>query len=473
MGYFSAPTLADIDGDGDLDLVVGEEGGKLFYYKNTDTTVKHTNPTYINQTGGSNPFKDIDVGDLSKLTLADIDGDGDLDLVIGESYGTLHYYKNTDTTAGHTSPTYTVQTGGNNPFKGVNVGIFAAPTLADINSDGNLDLVIGASSGALRYYYNQFFSVDTQAPTVDNITRNADSNLLIVNFNESLNPAAPDKSAFTVTGKTIISTAISDNVLTLTLDSLATTDVITFSYTKPSSGNTLKNTLGNETPNLINYHIGGSAADTITGSNAADIITGNGGDDILTGGDGDDTLSGGEGGDTLKGGDGDDILMGGKGNDWVQGNEGNDTLIGGEGDDWLLGGEGNDILTGGSGTNTYEGGAGNDIFDFDNVNGSPLFGQETINDFVIGEDKIDLRGVFGSVAGNITAENLDRYIFAIDNNSKQTLLFINIQGDHKMEGLLEALDYADMRVHVYSTTSTSSNVTAEFNNGNLGEYILG
>ncbi|NYT26784.1 MAG: FG-GAP repeat protein [Candidatus Thiodubiliella endoseptemdiera] len=43
MGITSSPTLADIDGDGDLDLVVGEYYGTLKYYQNTGTT---SNPAY-------------------------------------------------------------------------------------------------------------------------------------------------------------------------------------------------------------------------------------------------------------------------------------------------------------------------------------------------------------------------------------------------------------------------------------------
>ncbi|MBA5248082.1 MAG: type I secretion C-terminal target domain-containing protein [Gammaproteobacteria bacterium] len=448
VGIFSTPTLADIDGDGDLDLVIGEGDGKLLYYKNTDTTAKHTNPTYINQTGGSNPFKDIDVGDLSKLTLADIDDDGDLDLVIGELYGTLHYYKNTDTTTGHTNPTYTVQTGSNNPFEGVNVGSLATPTLADINSDGNLDLVIGVRSGTLKYYYNQFFSVDAQVPTVDNITRNTDSNLLIINFNESLNPAAPDKSAFTVTGKTITSTAISDNVLTLTLDSLSATEVVTFSYTKPSSGNTLKDTLGNETPNLINYHIGGSAADTITGSNAADFITGNGGNDILTGGEGNNTLKGGEGNDRLTGGDGNDILIGGVG-----------------GFDVLIGGSGNDILSGGY---WMTGGEGNDIFDYDIVNPDVDKGHSTIYDFSLTEDKLDLSDFLKGIT--ITASNLSRYMAPVLANTNDTQLYIDVDGEFTDN--TNPFNKAELIIQISSQTDANTMIAA-LKDSDLSEYILG
>ncbi|NYT28196.1 MAG: FG-GAP repeat protein [Candidatus Thiodubiliella endoseptemdiera] len=43
MWRLFSPTLADIDGDGDLDLVVGESAGTLKYHQNTGTT---SNPAY-------------------------------------------------------------------------------------------------------------------------------------------------------------------------------------------------------------------------------------------------------------------------------------------------------------------------------------------------------------------------------------------------------------------------------------------
>ncbi len=148
VGLYSTPTLADIDGDGDLDLVMGEAYGTLKYYQNTGTTF---NPAYEVKTGGSNPFNSIDVGDFSAPTLADIDGDGDLDLVVGEYYGTLKYYQNTGTTF---NPAYEVKTGDSNPFDGIDVGDYSAPTLADIDGDGDLDLVVGEYYGTLKYYQN-------------------------------------------------------------------------------------------------------------------------------------------------------------------------------------------------------------------------------------------------------------------------------------------------------------------------------
>ncbi|NYT26471.1 MAG: FG-GAP repeat protein [Candidatus Thiodubiliella endoseptemdiera] len=77
---------------------------------------------YIEKTGsGNNPFNGIDVGSYSTPNLADIDGDGDLDLVVGENDGTLKYYQNTGTTS---NPLYEAKTGDDNPFNGIDVGYF-------------------------------------------------------------------------------------------------------------------------------------------------------------------------------------------------------------------------------------------------------------------------------------------------------------------------------------------------------------
>ena len=60
VGLNSAPVLVDLDGDGDLDLVVGEENGDLYYYENVGSA---TSPSYEAVTGAASPFAGIFVGD--------------------------------------------------------------------------------------------------------------------------------------------------------------------------------------------------------------------------------------------------------------------------------------------------------------------------------------------------------------------------------------------------------------------------
>ena len=50
-GNYAAPTFVDLDGDGDLDLLVGNKNGETVYFANVGTTLA---PTYSLQ--GTNPF---------------------------------------------------------------------------------------------------------------------------------------------------------------------------------------------------------------------------------------------------------------------------------------------------------------------------------------------------------------------------------------------------------------------------------
>ena len=142
--------------------------------------------------------------------------------------------------------------------------------------------------------------------------------------------------------------------------------------------------------------------ETLTGATGNDIISGGDGSDKLFGLAGNDTLDGGNGNDRLFGGDGDDSLIGGAGTDTANyidatggvtvslalagaqatGGAGTDTLSGIEN---LIGSVFNDVLTGDTNANILTGGGGADTFVF--AAGS---GQDTVNDFVSGNDKLDL-----------------------------------------------------------------------------------
>src|SRR5262245_16938570 len=149
VGSYSAPALGDVDADGDLDLVMGTGEGTLVYFKNTGTAAS---PVYEQQQDADNPWGGIDVGDYSIPSLGDVDGDGDLDLVVGESHGTLVYFKNTGSA---TTPVYQQQQGAANPLGGIRLVSYPTPALGDLDGDGDLDLVVGNSDDfTVRYFKN-------------------------------------------------------------------------------------------------------------------------------------------------------------------------------------------------------------------------------------------------------------------------------------------------------------------------------
>ena len=60
---------------GDLDLVVGNGDGELAYIENTGTS---TAPVFVARIGSANPFDSVDVSLFSAPAVADLDGDGTL-----------------------------------------------------------------------------------------------------------------------------------------------------------------------------------------------------------------------------------------------------------------------------------------------------------------------------------------------------------------------------------------------------------
>ncbi|MBW4661702.1 MAG: VCBS repeat-containing protein [Drouetiella hepatica Uher 2000/2452] len=148
VGDNSNPTFADLDGDGDQDLIVGEVTGKLLYYRNNGVSA---NPQFTPQVGASSPFNGATLEAATAPSFADIDGDGDRDAIIGTSDGKLHYFKNTGTAS---NPIFAEQMGSNNPFNTIDVGEYSSPTLADVDVDGAQDLLIGAYDGTLYYFRN-------------------------------------------------------------------------------------------------------------------------------------------------------------------------------------------------------------------------------------------------------------------------------------------------------------------------------
>jgi len=172
VGWACAPSFLDVDGDGDEDVFIAEYYGSLEFYRNEDSVV---GASFTHVTGSSNPFDGVYVGGLCQPGFADVDGDGDMDAVIGEFDGNLNFYRN-DGSA--TNPSFTPVTGAGDPFDGEDVGECSMPIFADVDGDGDLDAVIGeqAEFHELHHARINFYRNDGSAitPSFTHVTGGGD-----------------------------------------------------------------------------------------------------------------------------------------------------------------------------------------------------------------------------------------------------------------------------------------------------------
>lgn len=157
VGSASHPVLVDVDADGLLDLVVSNYGyytpgnaqnASLYLYRNTGTA---TAPQFT--------LEDTDWLGLSDFTpndfdfypaFGDLDADGDADLLIGSTGGALYYYRNT---AGPGQPMQ-FQRDFNVMWVTLDIGSYSTPAIVDLDSDGLMDIVMGERSGNLNFFRN-------------------------------------------------------------------------------------------------------------------------------------------------------------------------------------------------------------------------------------------------------------------------------------------------------------------------------
>jgi len=164
--YHNAPAFGDLDGDGDLDLILGTWRKDLRLLTNEGSA---SSPRFVL---ADSAFVSLTRGSNAAPTLADIDDDGDLDLFVGESSGALNFYENTGSAA---EPRFTLVS---DEYQGIDVGRRSFPSLIDADGDGDLDLAIGSESHGLVYYRNDgdasnpvFTEAPSPFPAIDDLPR--------------------------------------------------------------------------------------------------------------------------------------------------------------------------------------------------------------------------------------------------------------------------------------------------------------
>lgn len=153
---FNHAAFGDLDGDGDNDMIVGaanaEDIDNLIYLRNEYTEGAQILELFIVEE--YNFITQLDVGSNASPEFADLDADGDLDLLIGGLSGRISHYENTGSP---NAPVFEFRT---SKFENILVGQAAVPILVDWDNDTDLDLLVGmgwdriVGGGGIAYYEN-------------------------------------------------------------------------------------------------------------------------------------------------------------------------------------------------------------------------------------------------------------------------------------------------------------------------------
>lgn len=153
IDVFGAPTpnMADFDGDGDLDLICGEFLDKLTWFENIGSREKPVFAKGRFLTNSSGVIK-MDLEMIIPVSV-DFDGDGFVDLVVGDEDGRVAFIRNTGKVKNRMpvfdSPVYFKQKADQIKF-----GALVTPYSVDWDDDGDEDIIAGNTAGYIGFIEN-------------------------------------------------------------------------------------------------------------------------------------------------------------------------------------------------------------------------------------------------------------------------------------------------------------------------------
>jgi gliding motility-associated-like protein len=166
-GYDAVPLFADMDADGDLDLIVGGLGGLIYYINDGDNNFDEQEGPFDSGSFTGNPFYEFSFQEPAAPTIGDIDGDGDLDVIIGQPGSFLGeapaYLENITDPEEPKNLLFAQRHLFDNPMDGyVNPADYthswrgSIPAFIDVDNDGDMDVLIGEKyTSTIVYFENE------------------------------------------------------------------------------------------------------------------------------------------------------------------------------------------------------------------------------------------------------------------------------------------------------------------------------
>ncbi len=148
-----SPNFADFDGDGDLDLLCGEFLDGFTYFENLGS---RPSPRYAPGKRLKAPDGQPLVMDLQMITptAIDWDKDGDLDLIAGDEDGRVAFVENTGKHGANRTPQFLPPRYFQQEADDLKCGALATPVGVDWDGDGDWDIVSGNTAGYIVFFEN-------------------------------------------------------------------------------------------------------------------------------------------------------------------------------------------------------------------------------------------------------------------------------------------------------------------------------
>lgn len=146
-----SPNFADFDGDGDFDLLCGEFLDKLTYFQNTGSRKEPEYAAGRVVRLGRKPLK-MDLCMIVPVAV-DWDKDGDTDLVVGQEDGRVAFIEHTGRIE-EGMPVFRAPRFFRQQADGLKFGALATPDAYDWDADGDEDLICGNTAGYIGFIEN-------------------------------------------------------------------------------------------------------------------------------------------------------------------------------------------------------------------------------------------------------------------------------------------------------------------------------